>query len=119
MIIYSYIIYAYIHRYEDEGGSRRFDRLLSEAEAMFSTFFFTDYFQSIGWVDKHIGKFSRLEKIFKDLVEFYDEIINDHINPNRPPSEREDIVDVLLHLKKERSFQLSLEHIKAVLMVCV
>ncbi|CAO2828070.1 unnamed protein product [Amaranthus hypochondriacus] len=107
---------AFGKRYEDQGGSRRFDKLLSEAEAMFSTFFFTDYFPRIGWVDNLIGKFSRLEKIFKDLDEFYDEIINDHINPNRPPSQREDIVDVLLHLKKERSFELSLEHIKAVLM---
>ncbi|XP_021759825.1 cytochrome P450 83B1-like isoform X2 [Chenopodium quinoa] len=106
-------------RYEDdERSSSRFHKLIREAEAMFTTFFFSDYFPSvIGWLDKLTGKFSRLEKTFKDLDAFFEEIINDHLDPNKPKSEREDIVDVLLQLMNERSFELTLDHIKAVLMV--
>ncbi|XP_021759826.1 cytochrome P450 83B1-like isoform X3 [Chenopodium quinoa] len=110
---------AFGKRYEDdERSSSRFHKLIREAEAMFTTFFFSDYFPSvIGWLDKLTGKFSRLEKTFKDLDAFFEEIINDHLDPNKPKSEREDIVDVLLQLMNERSFELTLDHIKAVLMV--
>ncbi|KAG5053853.1 hypothetical protein JHK85_006363 [Glycine max] len=45
-------------------------------------------------------------------------VIDEHMNPNRKTPENEDIVDVLLQLKKQRSFfvDLSNDHIKAVLM---
>ncbi|XP_021759822.1 cytochrome P450 83B1-like isoform X1 [Chenopodium quinoa] len=111
---------AFGKRYgENEGSNRsRFHNLLNDAQAMFTAFFFTDYFPSIGWLDKLTGQSSRLEKTFKDLDVFYDEIINDHLDPNRPVSETEDIIDVLLHLRKERAFtfDLTLDHIKGVLM---
>jgi len=82
--------------------------------------FFTDYFPFIGgWLDKLTGQSSRLEKLFKDMDEFYEEIINNHLDPSRPEDDNhEDIIDVLLQLRKERrfSFELTLDHIKAVLM---
>ena len=98
----------------------RFHTHLNEAQAMFIAFFFSDYFPSIGgWLDKLTGLSSRLERVFKEMDEFYDEIIKDHLDPDRPKSEREDIVDVLLQLRKERcfSFDLTLDHIKAIFMV--
>lgn len=106
-------------RYEDDEKSHnRFHNIIREAEEMFTTFFFSDYFPSIiGWLDKLTGKFSKLERTFKDLDEFFEEIINDHLDQNKPESEREDFVDVLLQLMKERSLELTLDHIKAVLMV--
>ena len=62
---------------------------------------------------------ARRERNFKVLNEFYQEVIDEHMNPNRKTPENEDIVDVLLQLKKQRSFfvDLSNDHIKAVLMV--
>jgi len=98
----------------------RFHTHLNETQAMFITFFFSDYFPFIGaWLDKLTGLSSKLERVFKDMDEFYDEIVNDHLDPNSRKSEREDIVDVLLQLRKERcfSFDLTLDHIKAILMV--
>ncbi|KAL1368878.1 hypothetical protein AAHE18_02G154700 [Arachis hypogaea] len=58
-------------------------------------------------------------RIFKELDEFYQEVIDEHIDPNKDTSEEEDIVDVLLQLKKQRSFSFDLtyDHIKAILMV--
>ncbi|KAL2892850.1 Cytochrome P450 83B1 [Bienertia sinuspersici] len=108
---------AFGKRYEDDGKSRsRFHSLLNDAQAMFIATFFSDYIPFGGLLDMLTGRSSKLEQTFKNLDAFYEEIINDHIDPNKPLSEHEDIIDVLLHLRKERSFQLSLDHIKAVLM---
>ncbi|XP_057524114.1 5-OH-xanthotoxin synthase-like [Amaranthus tricolor] len=109
---------AFGKRYEDDDNlGKRFHKLLNEVEAMFTIVFFGDYFPFLGWLDKLTGKFSKLDKIFKECDAFYEEIINDHLDPNRPKTnEGEDLVDVLLHIKKDRSFHLTKEHIKAVLM---
>lgn len=110
---------AFGKRCDDEGSKRsRFHSLLNDAQAMFTAFFFADYFPSIGWLDKLTGQYSRLEKTFKDLDVFYGEIINDHLDPNRPTSQQEDIIDVLLHLRKQRTFtfELTIDHIKALLL---
>lgn len=109
---------AFGKRYvDDEDSSSRFHKLISEAEAMFTTLFFSDYFPGFGWLDKLTGQFSRLQQTFKNLDSFAQEIIDDHLDPNKPESEQEDIVDVLLQLMKQRSLELSLDHIKAVLTI--
>ncbi|KAJ8446306.1 hypothetical protein Cgig2_005837 [Carnegiea gigantea] len=109
-----------LSEHEEEGvGRSKFHDLLNEVQAMFAAFFFSDYFPYVGsWIDKLTGLSSRLERIFKEMDEFYDEIISDHLDPNKPKYEHEDFVDVLLQLKKEHcfSFNLTLDHIKAVLM---
>ncbi|KMT20528.1 hypothetical protein BVRB_1g005120 [Beta vulgaris subsp. vulgaris] len=109
---------AFGKRYEEAEGSRsRFHTLLNDAQAMFIASFYADFFPLGGFLDRLNGNLSRLEKTFKDLDAFYEEIISDHLDPNRTKSEQEDIIDVLLNLRKERSFELTLDHIKALLMV--
>ncbi|CAJ1949716.1 unnamed protein product [Sphenostylis stenocarpa] len=111
---------AFGRRYEDEGTERsRFHGLLNECQAMWGTFFFSDYIPFLGWIDKFRGLHARLESTFKELDKFYQEVIDEHMNPNRKTPENEDIIDVLLQLKKkQRSFSVDLtnDHIKAVLM---
>ncbi|XVF82315.1 hypothetical protein PTKIN_Ptkin16aG0036600 [Pterospermum kingtungense] len=106
-------------RYEEEGVERsRFHALLNETQAMFGIFFYSDYIPFMGWVDRVSGLLGRLEKNFKDFDTFYQELIDEHLDPNRPKPEQEDILDVLLQIRRDRVFQvdLTLEHIKAVLM---
>ncbi|MBA0600307.1 hypothetical protein Gorai_006499, partial [Gossypium raimondii] len=106
-------------RYDDEGAERsRFDGLLKESEAMLSCFSFSDYFPFMGWVDRFTGFFSRLEKTSKELDNFYQQLINEHLDPNRQIPEQEDILDVLLRIQKDRDFpfDLIIDHIKAILM---
>ncbi|KAJ4851422.1 hypothetical protein Tsubulata_029274 [Turnera subulata] len=106
--------------YED-GGSEgaRFQELLNETQALFVSFYLSDYFPYMGWVDKITGLVSRLEKNFKEFDDFYQEIIDEHLDPKRPKPAQEDILDVLLQMHKDRSFkvQLTFDHIKAILMV--
>ncbi|KAM3198783.1 hypothetical protein P3L10_034475 [Capsicum annuum] len=72
-------------RFDEEAHERkRFDNILAEAQAMMASFFV-------------------LERNLKDLDEFYEELIEQHHNPNKPKSMEGDIVDLLLQLKKEKS----------------
>lgn len=110
---------------DDDGTSKnsmacRFQGLLHETQAMLVAFFFSDYLPFMGWVDKINGASSKLEKIFWELDKFYEELINKHVGSHKLKSkQQQDIIDVLLQLREERKlpFDLTLDHIKAVLMV--
>ncbi|KAJ4721024.1 putative Cytochrome P450 [Melia azedarach] len=108
-------------RYEDEASERsRFHALLNETQALFVSFFATDYFPFMGWVDKLTGMIGRLEKNFQEFDAFYQELIEEHLDPKRAKADdhQEDIIDVLLQIRKDRGFKIDLtfDHIKAVLM---
>ncbi|XP_020235880.1 cytochrome P450 83B1 [Cajanus cajan] len=110
---------AYGRSYEDEGSERsRFHGLLNECQAMWGTLFFSDYIPFLGWIDKLRGLHARLERIFKELDTFYQEVIDEHMNPNRKTPEHEDIIDVLFQMKKQHSFSVDItnDHIKAIIM---
>ncbi|XP_057745766.1 cytochrome P450 83B1-like [Arachis stenosperma] len=109
---------AFGRRYEDEGVERsKFHSLFNEFQAMLITLFVSDYIPFLGWIDRLKGLHVRLDRIFKELDEFCQEVIDEHMNPNKDISEGEDIVDVLLQLKKQHSFSFDLtyDHIKAIL----
>jgi cytochrome P450 len=111
---------AFGMRYEDEGlESSKFHGMLHEFEAMLTAFFVSDYIPFMGWIDKLRGLHSRLDRIFKEFDEFYQEVIDEHLDPNRLQLDEEVIVDVLLQLKKQNLFPIDLtfDHIKGVLMV--
>ncbi|KAL3353581.1 hypothetical protein AABB24_018351 [Solanum stoloniferum] len=106
-------------RFDEEAYERkRFNHIVDEAQAMLASFFVSDFFPSLNWIDKLTGQTNRLEKSFKDLDEFYEELIEQHHNSNRPKSMEGDIIDLLLQLKKEQltPIDLSLEDIKGIIM---
>ncbi|KAH0634462.1 hypothetical protein KY290_037875 [Solanum tuberosum] len=106
-------------RYDEEAHERRrFDELLIETQAMMASFFVSNFFPSLSWIDKLTGLTDRLENNFKNLDNFYEELIEQHLNPKRPKSMEGDILDLLLQLKKEKStpIDLTLEDVKALAM---
>ncbi|PIN04155.1 Cytochrome P450 CYP2 subfamily [Handroanthus impetiginosus] len=113
---------AFGKRYDEEGSEmKRFDELLHEAQAMFATFFVSDYFPRFGWVDKVTGLTNRLDSTFEKLDLFYQELIDEHLDPRRVKGidkEEDDILEVLIQLKQQKScsFDLNWDHIKALLM---
>ncbi|CAK9177350.1 unnamed protein product, partial [Ilex paraguariensis] len=110
---------AFGKKYDDEGYERsRYHDLLNETQAMLGGFFISDYFPLFSWVDKLTGLRSRLEKNFHQMNMFYQELIDDHLGPNRQKSIQEDFIDILLQLKEDQSdsMDIPLDHIKAVLM---
>ncbi|KAK9758351.1 hypothetical protein RND81_01G224800 [Saponaria officinalis] len=109
---------AFGKRYnDDEEGRSKFYNLVNKGQASFMSSYFEQYFPSIGWLDKLCGQSSRLQTTFKAFDAFYQQIIDHHLNPTRPKPDQDDIIDVLLHLQKQRCFpfDLSMNHIKALL----
>ncbi|KAK4414881.1 cytochrome [Sesamum alatum] len=108
---------AFGKRYEHGSGeSKAFYQIIREFQGMMSGFFFTDYFPWLGWLDKVLGKIDELERVYKKWDLFYQELLDEHLRPDRPKSMDGDVVDILLQLRKDGSFDLPLNHIKAVLM---
>ncbi|XP_047975491.1 xanthotoxol synthase-like [Salvia hispanica] len=62
------------------------------------------------------GMAAKLDHNFHNMVSFCEELIQEHMNPNRPKSVDGDFIDIMLRIKENgsSSFPLTLEHIKAV-----
>ncbi|KAK4386348.1 cytochrome [Sesamum angolense] len=72
-----------------------------------------------GWLDKVSGLLGRLRKNCKELDVFYEQLIDEHLDPARQkPAGRQDIIDLMIQLKDQNasSLDLSWDHIKALLM---
>ncbi|KAI3684963.1 hypothetical protein L6452_34193 [Arctium lappa] len=117
MVAFGKRTYGYDDEVQKEVG--RFQELLMESQALLAKFYYRDHFPLMGWLDKLNGSIARLEKNFNDLDEIYQELIDEHLNRNRPKKMQDDMVDILLKLKQEysnSSMELTFDHIKAVLM---
>ncbi|KAL0421847.1 UNVERIFIED_CONTAM: cytochrome [Sesamum latifolium] len=102
----------------DEGFASRFYELFHDVQGVLVAFYVEDYFPLLGWIDKISGMRKRLEKIFRDLDSFYQELIEEHLDKNRPISMEGDILDILHGLKRDglSSIALTMDHVKAVIM---
>ncbi|KAK3026032.1 hypothetical protein RJ639_042524 [Escallonia herrerae] len=99
----------------------RFQEIIHEAMAMLGCLSASDFFPSVGWiVDRLTGLHARLERSFKELDAFYQQVIDDHLNPARMKPDQDDIIDVLLKIEKDQSgigaVQFTRDHIKAIIM---
>ncbi|CAN1285599.1 2-methylbutanal oxime monooxygenase [Linum perenne] len=101
---------------EFEGG---FVKVMEEAMDMLNGFHAEDFLPIAGKVvDWLTGATRRWEKTFRKLDDFFEKIIALHLDPNRKKSKNEDVVDVLIGLMKDQSasFQITNDHLKAILM---
>ena len=85
---------------------------------MLGGFFVADYLPAFGWIDMLIGMRARLEKVFLELDDFYQQLIDEHTDhPTSPQYDQdEDTLDALLRIQKDANY-ITEDHIKAVLMV--
>ncbi|KAL8458000.1 hypothetical protein ACS0TY_035756 [Phlomoides rotata] len=105
----------------DEGGARRtrFDGVMSQCQAMLGGVFVSDFLPGFGWVDRVSGMIGRLEKVYKELDEFYEELIDEHLHMSRQKNlANPDLLDLLIQLKEDEScpIRLTWDHVKAILM---
>ncbi|XP_031119561.1 cytochrome P450 71A1-like [Ipomoea triloba] len=95
-------------------------KILAESQAMMmGGSLIADFLPSFGWLDKLLGNAARLERVFKQQDSFHQQLIDQHLDPNRPKSMDGDMLDTLIRLKMENSSSVNLtwDHIKAVLMI--
>ncbi|XP_041999292.1 cytochrome P450 71A1-like [Salvia splendens] len=97
-------------------GRDRYIDLLDETRDVLAGFYFGDFFPRLRWMDSLFGLAARLEKNFQKFDAFCQEVVEEHMNPNRPKSMDGDLTDILLKIKENgsSSFPLTLDHIKAI-----
>ena len=103
-------------------SDEEFHGIVQGVETIMASFCAAEYFPYVGWiVDKLSGLEQRRERVFLQMDEFFQRVIDDHLSPKREKQEHEDIVDVLLKIVKEqagfRSASLTINNVKAVLLV--
>ena len=99
-----------------------FHELVQAIAETMGSFCAAEYFPYVEWiVDRLSGLQQRRETIFRKMDDFFQRVIDDHLNPNRGEQEHEDIIDVFLKIIKEQtgfgSALLTETNIKAVLLV--
>jgi len=96
-------------------------KMLKETQHLLGGFFVDDFFPGLGWLNKFSGLQSRLEKNFRDMDSFYEQVIKEHVveSSERAGADHEDVVDVLLKVQKDPNqvIAISDNHIKGVLVV--
>lgn len=104
-------------------GTSEVHHILEETQTLLGEINVADFFPWFGWLlNKVNGVDTRLEKNFKELNEFYDEIIKEHLESTRSGKrDHEDLVDVLLQLQKDsnQSIALNNEKVKGILTVSI
>ncbi|GAA0172864.1 hypothetical protein Leryth_003364 [Lithospermum erythrorhizon] len=109
---------AFGKSYEGKQFQNYFEKQMDEAMAMLNSFWISDFFPLFGNIlDKVSGMHNRLEKCFLDFDAFFERVIDEHVDhPTRPKPERDDIIDILLELSRDKSapVRLTKDHIKAI-----
>ncbi|XP_062112519.1 cytochrome P450 71B36-like [Humulus lupulus] len=104
-------------------SDEKLHEIVQEIQTILATFSAAEHFPYVGWiVDKLSGLEQRRERIFHQMDDFYQRVIDDHLSPGREKQEHEDIIDVLLKIvmKEQTGFRaasLTINNVKAVLLV--
>ncbi|GLT44045.1 hypothetical protein SLA2020_179630 [Shorea laevis] len=93
-----------------------FQKMLEEYQELLGGFSIGDFFPSVEFIHSLTGIKSRLLNTFRRFDMFFDEVINEHLNPDR--EKKQDLVDVLLNIQRDGSKETSLtmDNIKAIIL---
>ncbi|KAJ3696974.1 hypothetical protein LUZ61_000679 [Rhynchospora tenuis] len=100
-------------------AARGYGNILEESQRLLGEFWVVDYLPWLGWIDALTGLRKRLEKNFKELDEFYNHVIEEHMRGGSADHEPCDLVHVLLQLHKDPAYGTtfsSMSHIKGIIM---
>uniref|UniRef100_A0A7N1A7Z1 Cytochrome P450 n=1 Tax=Kalanchoe fedtschenkoi TaxID=63787 RepID=A0A7N1A7Z1_KALFE len=93
-------------------------KLFHEAAAVLGSFAAVDCFPYVvGWmVDNLSGLHSRLDRVFERFDEFFENVIQEHLNSDKLKDDgHEDIVDVLLRIHREHVRSGAMNNVKGIL----
>ncbi|KAK6261837.1 hypothetical protein QUC31_007653 [Theobroma cacao] len=97
-----------------------FQKMLEDYQELLGGFSTGDFFPSMEFIHNLTGMKSRLQDTFRRFDQFFDEVINEHLNPKRQKEERsKDLVEVLLDVQKNVSNEipLTMDNVKAIILV--
>lgn len=99
------------------GCETDFKELMERLTRLLGVFSVGTYVPCLAWIDRIRGLDSQLEKLRKDLDEFFERVLLDHEDGDG--GDRTDFVDVLLKIQREKSvgFDIDRVSIKAIILV--
>ncbi|KAJ6846173.1 cytochrome P450 71A1-like isoform X1 [Iris pallida] len=104
---------------EEYGKRTRFHEVVEECNVMMGTAFLEDYFPGFGFaIDAVTGLRGRLERNAKELDDFFQKVIDEHMAAAETRAEgyEEDFVDIMIRLWREGNQHLSVKIIKGMLL---
>ncbi|XP_059639287.1 cytochrome P450 71AP13-like [Cornus florida] len=94
-----------------------FQKMLEEYQELLGGFSIGDFFPSMEFMHTLTGMKSRLQNTFRRFDQFFDEIIKEHLNPEKKKEDNIDLVDVLLERHSEATeMPLTMDNIKAIIL---
>ncbi|CAN1761507.1 2-methylbutanal oxime monooxygenase [Linum perenne] len=110
---------AFSRNYGQKEFKDGFVKVISEAMDMLNGFHAEDFFPTAGrFIDSWTRALSKRNRTFQNLNGYFEKVLDQHLDPNRKKPENDDIVDVLIGLMRDQSasFQITRDHLKAILM---
>ena len=102
--------------------NRKFHDILVEAMRVLESFSAKEFFPTGGWIMDAMSRIlAKHNNCFCHLDGYFQMMIDHHLDPTRPKPKQEDLADVLIRFLKNPKgpFQLTYDHIKAMLMVII
>ncbi|MCL7031221.1 hypothetical protein MKW94_010292 [Papaver nudicaule] len=88
----------------DNNSKTKFNLMLQETGNLIAGFSTADLFPWMGWIHKFDGLDTRLEKNYRQFDEFFNKVIEAHLNTSKSRKpDVEDFVDVLLRVQEDTS----------------
>ncbi|XP_065878461.1 cytochrome P450 736A117-like [Euphorbia lathyris] len=107
-------------KYSGTERGRSFKELLTEFTELLGGFDVGDFIPWLGWVSSAKGLYAKAEKIAKEMDEFFDGVVDEHVASDnwKVESKNNDFVDVLLWIQKENTagFPFDITAIKAIIL---
>jgi len=99
------------------GGETDFKKLTDRLSELLGTFSIGSFVPWLAWVDWIRGWDAQLDKMGKDLDDFFEKVVQDHEDGDR--RDGTDLIDALLRVKREKSpgFEIERVSIKAITLV--
>ncbi|XP_042948674.1 cytochrome P450 71AP13-like [Carya illinoinensis] len=77
--------------------------MLEEFQVLLGGFSLADFFPSLEFVNSLTSRKSRLQKTFRSFDKLFDQLLSEHLDPERETEEHKDLVNVLLDIQKNGS----------------
>ncbi|KAK1363200.1 hypothetical protein POM88_038761 [Heracleum sosnowskyi] len=113
-------------KYSEEGSGKEFKKLLKQFLELLGSYSFADFVPWLGWVDRISGLDAKMDRVSKEVDEFLQGVIQEHVNKQElhlgvkdvQLEHKEDFVDMLLRIQKETTHGMSIENdtVKAILL---
>ncbi|KAF5202325.1 Cytochrome p450 [Thalictrum thalictroides] len=100
-------------------GDLNFGVIAGKVMKMLVAFSFADLYPWFGWMDHFTGFIRRINKLSKELGDFFDQIMDEHIRQNKhnDPNYEKDYVDILLQVQMKNSIpNFTRDNIKALIL---